>query len=227
MKSFREIHQPNSTFTHQKSAAFKIMINHWRRTLTLTWQVWWGCFIYKVSPHAHTRVQPSAFTTLRFILQITHRRKKEKRKRGSETQTKTKKCRRGRKCAWVHVRSRGRRGETNQQINLEVSVGPRRTSAVTTHFAALIGDMGLPAGTARRVTPRTQRSSRFFVTEHFISVRGGDQFEVRNHYLDILNTAGVCLFITVWLRMIEPLQRARTEKSTGKKKHLLGTKWFL
>lgn len=91
-------------------------------------------------------------------------------------------------------------------------MGPRRTSAVTTHFAALIGDMGLPAGTARRVTPRTQRSSRFLVTEHFISVRGGDQFEVRNHYLDILNTAGVCLFITAWLRMIEPLQRAhRTE----------------
>lgn len=116
--------------------------------------------IYKVSPHTRTHTQtcaqPSDFATFRFILRITRKRDK-----GSGIQTKTKSAAGGRKSAWVHVRSRSRRGETNQQINLEVSVGPGRTSAVTTHFPALIGDVGLPAGTARRVTPRTQRSSRF------------------------------------------------------------------
>lgn len=146
-----------------------------RLILTLTWQVWWKCIIYKASQHAHTRVQPSAFATLRFILQMTHRRNKGSR---IQTKTKQKKCRGGRKSAWVRVRSRGRRGETNQQINLEVSVGPR-TSAVTTHFAALIGDLGLPAGTARRAAPRTQRSSRFlsqnisFLSEVGINLRFG------------------------------------------------------
>lgn len=35
----------------------------------------------------------------------------------------------------------------NQQINLKVSEGPGRTSAVTTHFPALIADVRLPAGT--------------------------------------------------------------------------------
>lgn len=57
------------------------------------------------------------------------------------------------------------------------------------------------------------------VTEHFISVRGGDQLKVRNHYLDVWNAAGVCLSITAWLRMIEPLRRARG-KETRKKKNI-------
>lgn len=115
------------------------------------WQVRRRIIIYRVSPHTRTHsqtcAQPSDFATFRFILRITRERDK-----GSGTQTKTKSAAGGRKSARVHVRSRSRREETNQQINLEVSVGPGRTSAVTTHFAALIGDVGLPAGTAEGYT---------------------------------------------------------------------------
>lgn len=174
--------------------------------------------IYRVSPHTRTHTQtcaqPSDFATFRFILRITRERDK-----GSGTQTKTKSAAGGRKSARVHVRSRSRREETNQQINLEVSVGPGRTSAVTTHFPALIGDVGLPAGTAEGYTADAALLP-VFVTEHFISVKGCDQFEVRNHYLDILNAAGVCLFITAWMRMIEPPQCAHRREKRGRKRRI-------